>query len=370
MRVLSLSTFPDQAAATRFRVGQFVGPLRERGIEIDVRPFLSSEQFEQMYRGGGLIRKAAGIAGSIVGRFGDLARARRYDVILVQREAMFFGPEIFERLAGLFGGIPIVLDLDDATYIPYKSPTFGRIGTALKFFGKTDRLIKRAAVVTCGNRFIAEYVESKGAKAVVIPTVVETDVFKPAEDSNEVPVIGWIGTHSTVPSIQSLFPVLERLAQKHSFKLKLVGTGREDVNIPGVQVLNLPWSLEREVDDFRSLDIGLYPIVTSSSASEDWLKGKSGFKAIQYLAVGIPFVMSPVGVCSEIGVVGKTHFNADSPEDWYNSLDSLLSDSTLRKQMGQAARDHSLENYTVKKWSAELADVLFSVAERSDRDPK
>ncbi len=370
MRVVALSSFPTQAAATRFRVEQFVEPLCARGIEIEIRPFLNSEQFERMYRSGSLIGKVASVAGSVVGRLRDLVRIREYDLLFVQREAMFFGPPFFEWLYRKLGRLPMVVDLDDATYVSYISPTYGRLGSFFKFFGKTDDLIRKSCLVVCGNRFIAEHVESKRVRSVVIPTVADTDLFTPSEITREIPVIGWIGTHSTFPSIKFLFPVLERLAQKHRFKLKLVGTGRKQLALNSIEVENLSWSLEREAEDFRSLDIGLYPIVTSASANEDWLKGKSGFKAVQYLAVGIPFVMSPVGVCSEIGVKGETHFNAESPEDWYNALDLLLSDPSLRKRMGKAARDHSLENYTVGKWSAVLADVLFSVVEGSYARPK
>lgn len=361
MRVLALSNFPVQAAATRFRVEQFVGPLRERAIEVDVRPFLTNRQFEQMYSGGSVIGKAAGLVGSVAKRFGDVFASRSYDAVLVQREAMFFGPELFEWLTVKLGRLPVLLDLDDATYIPYKSPTYGSLGSSMKFFGKTDRLIGRADAVICGNRFIAEYVTAKGVIAHVVPTIADTEVFKPSGRVNDVPIIGWIGTHSTFPSVESVFPVLERLAAIHKFKLKLVGTGRAEVSITNVEVENLPWSLEREPEDFASLDIGLYPIITSSSANEEWLKGKSGFKAIQYLASGVPFVMSPVGVCAEIGVNEKTHFNATSAEDWYNWLDRLLSDGDLRQKMGEAARKEALENYTVERWSAVLADILFSV---------
>ncbi len=367
MRVLSVCSYPNEAAATRFRVGQFAEPLRKRGIEIDVRPFLDSKQFEQFYRSGEFAGKVAGVAGSVLRRLSDVLRSPKYDLLLVQREAMFFGPEIFERLALWFGIIPLVLDLDDATYIPYKSPTYGGIGSALKFFGKTDRLIKRSAVVICGNRFIAEYVESQGTRAVVIPTVVDTSIFAPREKKHDVPTLGWIGTHSTFPSIESIYPALERLATKHRFTLRLVGTGRSAISIPGVEVDNLPWSLEREPADFACLDIGLYPIVASASASDEWLKGKSGFKAIQYLAVGVPFVMSPVGVGAEIGINEETHFNAESNDDWYNALDSLLSDPQMRTRMGGSARKHSLENYTIDKWSAVLADVLFSAIDGAGR---
>lgn len=368
MRVLCICSYPQEAAATRFRVGQFVGPLRERGIDMTVSPFLDGGQFAQMYESGGKLRKTAGLVAPFLRRLGEVLSFRQYDLLFVQREAMFFGPALFEWLMQTVGRMPMVLDLDDATYVPYTSPSYGRLGSALKFFGKTDRLIKRAEVVICGNRFIADYVESKGTRTAVIPTVVDTGLFSPSENRNDPPVIGWVGTHSTFPSVESIFPVLQRLAEKHRFTLRLVGTGRERVEVAGVKVENLPWSLEREIADFRSIEIGLYPIVTTASANEQWLKGKSGFKAIQYMAVGTPFVMSPVGVCSEIGVNGETHLNAERPEDWYNALDSLLSNPDLRQKMGERARNHALKSYTVEKWSSVLADVLLSAVNDRIKD--
>ncbi|MBK9164639.1 MAG: glycosyltransferase family 4 protein [Acidobacteria bacterium] len=358
MRVFAVANFPKEAAATRFRVEQFIRPLRERGIELELSPFLSAEQFAEMYKPGGSLRKSAGIARSLFRRAAEAGKLRDYDLLFVQREAMFFGPEIFEWLFGLVGRLPMVLDLDDATYVPYASPTYGKLGSALKFFGKTDRLIRRSAAVTCGNRFIADYVSRLGTRAEVIPTVVDTEVFRPAGKENDVPVIGWVGTHSTFPSLESLFPVFERLSTKHQFLLRVVGSGSDGINIPGVRTEVLPWSLEREVADFCTLDIGLYPIVVSRSASEEWLRGKSGFKAIQYLAAGVPFVMSPVGICAEIGRPDETHLNADSAEDWYNSLDRLLSDADLRRKIGKSGREYSLENYTIEKQADKLAEVF------------
>jgi glycosyltransferase involved in cell wall biosynthesis len=158
-----------------------------------------------------------------------------------------------------------------------------------------------------------------------------------------------------------IFPVLEKLAQKHSFVLKIVGAGTEDIQIKGVKVENLVWNLEREISDFQSLDVGLYPIATLKSASNEWVLGKSGFKAIQYMAVGIPFVMSPIGVCAEIGEPNLTHFNAATDEDWYNSLDELLSDRELREKMGAEARKHCLKHYNIPLQTKILAQILFSV---------
>lgn len=345
-------------------MAQFVEPLRERGIELTISPFLNRGQFHLLYKGRGFVRKAFGMIGPLLGRIREIVEIHKYDLIFVQREAMIFGPGIFEWLFRKIGNIPMVLDLDDATYISYVSPRYGRLGSAFKFFGKTDNLIRHSAAVVCGNRFIAEHAESLGAHTVIVPTVVDTALFHPFAKTNAIPVIGWIGTHSTYPFLESLFPVLERLASKHRFVLRVVGAGRDDVLVKGVDVDNRNWSLEREAEDFRTLDIGLYPMSLSDSAKAEWLLGKSGFKAIQYMAVGVPFVMSPVGVGAEIGEAGNTHFTAESEEEWFPALDHLLGSASHRIEMGAKGREFALKHYTIDQ-QADKIGALFREVLRS-----
>jgi glycosyltransferase involved in cell wall biosynthesis len=358
MKVLALCSYPAEAAATRFRVAQFVEPLARLGIDLELSPFLSRSQFANLYSREPIAKKLSGVASSILDRVSIVARARRYDLIFVQREAMLFGPPIFEWLYRKIGGVPMVLDLDDATYVRYVSPSYGRLGSALKFFRKTDTLIKSAKIVTCGNQHIASYVASFGIRTTVIPTVADTTMFRPSKKSNDIPVVGWVGTHSTFPFLEWIFPVLDDLATKHRFKLKIVGAGNAKIKSHTFQLENLPWDLQREVEDFQSLDIGLYPMTLTNSTTPEWLMGKSGFKAIQYMAVGVPFVMSPIGVAAEIGEPGITHFNATTLDDWYTHLEKLLSDQNLRLQMGEAGRHYSLENFTVDRNAQLLASTL------------
>ena len=365
MKVLGLASYPVEAAATRYRLAQYVAPLRERGIELEVRPFLSSRLFASLYRRDQLPRTAAGLLRAALSRAFDVGAARRADVVLVQREAMMFGPPVVEYLSARLGGRPLVLDLDDATYVAYTSPTYGRLASALKWFSKTDDLIRWARVVTCGSRAVAEYVESKGGRAVLVPTVVDTDLFRPAErgaGAGATPVVGWVGTHSTFPYLASIFPALEELARSHRFRLKIVGAGREGVSVAGVEVENLPWELGREVADFRSFDVGLYPLVPS-----DWAAGKSGFKSVQYMAVGVPFVVTPVGATTEIGEPGATHFLATTQDEWRDALARLLADARLRRRMGGAGRAHALAHYTVPAQADKLAGVLREAAAAGGR---
>jgi glycosyltransferase involved in cell wall biosynthesis len=361
LKVLALASYPIEAAATRYRLAQFVSPLAERGITLEVHPFIDSRLFASLYRREALPLTAARLLGASLARLKDVWRARNVDLLLVQREAMLFGPPLIEWLAMRVGSCPMVLDLDDATYLPYVSPVYGRLASALKWFSKTDDLINWARVVTCGNRTIASYVESKGVETAIIPTVVDTDRFRPrpksqteqSQQQEDVPVIGWVGTHSTYPYLETIFPVLQQLARTHRFRLKVVGTGRERVDLPGVEVENLKWELAREIEDFQSFDIGLYPIVESQ-----WAEGKSGFKAIQYMAVGVPYVVTPVGSCAEIGEAGVTHLCASTPDEWHAALERLLADAPLRRRMGEAGRLHTLQYYTVPVQSDKLAEVL------------
>jgi glycosyltransferase involved in cell wall biosynthesis len=359
LKVLALASYPIEAAATRYRLAQFVSPLAERGITLEVHPFIDSRLFSSLYRRSALAYTALNLAGATARRFGDVWRARGVDVLFVQREAMLFGPPLIEWLAMRLGDCPMVLDLDDATYLPYVSPVYGRMASALKWFSKTDDLIRWARVVTCGNRTIANYVESKGVPTAVIPTVVDTELFRPRPrpQGSDVPVVGWIGTHSTYPYLETIFPVLQELARTHRFRLKVVGAGRDQVSLPGVEVENLKWSLEREVEDFQSFDIGLYPVIPS-----EWAAGKSGFKAIQYMAVGIPYVVTPVGGCAEIGEADVTHLCATSSDEWRVALGRLLRDADLRRRMGEAGRKHALQHYTVPIQSDKLARVLREAA--------
>lgn len=362
MEVLGLCSYPIEAACTRFRLAQYVKPLAEKGINLTVKSFLNDKEFSSLYQTGKIFQNAVKMFNPLKNRFFDAFSFKKFDVILIQREAMIFGPPVFEWLAKSIGKRPLVLDLDDATYFSYISQTYGRFGSALKFFGKTDSLIEWSDTVICGNRFIAEYVKNKGRDAIIVPTVVNTDKFHPVERNCRQPLtIGWVGSHSTFFALELIFPALQNLAKKYDFILKIVGAGKDAIEVKGVKVENTKWSLEKEVKDFQSLDIGLYPLEASSWAPGEYINGKSGFKAIEYMSVGIPFVVTPVGVCSEIGVEGQTHYSASTHEQWYGALEALLQSVEKRKVMGKNGRNYALENYTVAQQTAKISSILTKV---------
>ena len=356
LRVLALASYPVEGASSRFRIVQFIEPLAARGIDVTFSPFLDASLFAALYAPKKLVRRLPRVAFRALGRFADAFRSA--DVVLVQREAMLFGPPVIEWLATRLRRRPLLLDLDDATYIAVASPVYGRMAALLKWPGKTDRLIRWARTVICGNPNIADYAQARGAETAVIPTVVDTRVFCPRTSfSRDLPTIGWIGTHTTFPFLQRLLPLFERLGRERRFRVRIIGSGRDDVRIEGVEVETRAWDMDREAEDFRSLDIGVYPL-----ADDAWNAGKSGLKAVQYMASGVPFVMTPVGVCAAMGRPGETHLVAVTDDEWLDALRRLLDDEELRREVGRAGRAFAERWYSIDGAAESLAAIIKAAA--------
>jgi glycosyltransferase involved in cell wall biosynthesis len=172
------------------------------------------------------------------------------------------------------------------------------------------------------------------------------------------PVVGWIGTPTTAGYLAPLGPVLTVLSAASDFTFRVSGAGTAP-SIPGVRVESPSWSLEREVELFNTCDVGVYPL-----PDDDWARGKCGFKAIQFMACGVPVVASPVGVNREIIEDGVNGFLAAAPAEWQAKIARLLADGKLRQRMAAAARRTIEERYSLHVNAPRIAGVMRRLVER------
>lgn len=364
LKLLCIAPYPIEAASVRYRMLQFLPHLRGGGIEATFRPFMDSRFFRRFYEPGRILQKSLRVFGSALRRCADVRRAAHYDVVLIHREAALFGPPLLETLIARVVKKPIVFDFDDAIHVPYVSPTYGRLASAVKYPQKTPQTLRLSRAVIAGNRHLQQYAAGLNSNVTLIPTVVDADMVRPPartpSPKSQTPIVlGWMGTHSTYPYLESLFPVLQEVARccsRHSVVVRIVGAGRE-VSIPGVEVDNRKWSLQTETQDLQSFDIGLYPIT-----EDRWSLGKSGFKAVQYMAVGIPAVCSPVGATRDIVEDGRHGFLPKDAVEWTQRLWHLIEDAALRHQLGRAGRARVEEWYCLQRQAPRLREVIEDAA--------
>src|SRR5439155_8603473 len=115
------------------------------------------------------------------------------------------------------------------------------------------------------------------------------------------------------------------------------------VELPGVPTEIRPWSEEHEARDLHEFDVGLMPLTDIP-----WSRGKCGFKLIQYMAVGLPVVASPIGVNREIVEPGINGFLAAGMPDWEEALERLAADPALAARLGAAGRAKVERQYCVQ----------------------
>ena len=359
IRVLALSPIPEEGAGCRFRVAQYVPYLRQAGFEVTISAFYTPGFFRLVYRPGHYLQKAAMFTSQAWRRLLELFDVGAYDIVLLYREAIPIGPPVVEWLIAR-QGIPIVYDFDDAIFLPSVSEANKAI-SFLKYPGRVAQILRRSRHVVVGNDFLAEYALKHNSAVTVIPTAVDTTRFVPrvggpAEGRDL--VVGWIGSPTTFPYLESIADLLAEVARRHRFTLKVSGAGRP-VRFSGVTVNEVPWSMADEVSLFNTCDIGVYPLT-----DDEWSKGKCGFKAIQCMACGVPVVAAAVGVNREIIVDGENGFLASTPAEWTEKLGRLLADPVLRARMAAAGRKTIEARYSLEVTAPRLAAVLASVLSR------
>lgn len=279
-------------------------------------------------------------------KFGLLKRLKGFDIIYLQKKLI---TPLEANLLGKFAR-KLVFDFDDAIYYRDDShASLSSISRYLKFRG----LAGSSDLLVAGNRILADYARQFNHNVAIIPSAVETRgiTLKDYGRRNETVVIGWIGSGGNLHHLETLSPVLRKLAQKHSFCLNIISD--RQLNIPGVETRAIPWTLEGQADEVARLDIGIMPLPKNR-----WTEGKCGYKALQYMAAGVVPVVSDVGVNGDIVTNGEDGFVVSGETGFYDALAALVPDEAMRRKLGRNARGKVERSFSVSVVGKKLAETL------------
>jgi glycosyltransferase involved in cell wall biosynthesis len=333
--------------SSRYRIYQYIPYLRKAGIKVTVSPLFKEGWFRILdFRHGPLRVAAKGLYYLVrfFVRIKDILTVGSYDLYVFEHQAFPYVPSLFERFSQKLNS-NMLLEFDDAIYLTFLHKK------------KIPRLIEMSRHAIVGNNFLKDYAQKFNTNVTVIPTVVDTDRYKPKKDYHPHGKlnIGWIGLAYNLPYIHERAGILQKL-RKEIGEFVLTVISSKGVELDGVEVIFKQWNYNNEVKEIRSLDIGIMPL-----ADDEWAKGKCGLKVLQYMACGVPVVASPVGVNREIIRDDENGFLAATDKEWLEKLSLLAQDEAMRRRLGQKGRETVEKHYSLRIWGPRVASLYKSL---------
>ncbi|PWJ43288.1 glycosyltransferase family 4 protein [Sediminitomix flava] len=364
--ILILAPYPKSIAPSqRFRFEQYLEQLEKEGLDYDYIPFLDLATWKVLHQAGNFGSKAWGILRAFLKRFNLLFSLTKYKYVFIHREASHIGPPIFEFLIAKVFRKKLIYDFDDAIWLPNYSEHNAKFHW-LKMYGKVNYIMKWAYKVSVGNKYLGKYASQYNSNIVINPTTIDTEYYHNPElykkalvnelefegEIQQKPVIGWTGTLTTAKYLDFLIPVLQKLEENYDFEFRVISNEKPKWDLKSLVYQD--WKKETEIEDLCQFDIGVMPLT-----DDIWAKGKCGFKALQYMALEVPAIVSPVGVNTEIVDHSLNGFICTTTEEWYLALKELLDHPHQRNEMGLEARKKIIDYYSVLSNAANVVE-LFS----------
>lgn len=353
-KLLEITPYPILSADTRYRLTQFTPILKENGWKVTLRPFMSEKFFRSYFTKGKMFEKILRTAHGFFSRLIICLSAGKFDAVIIHKEAFPFGPLIFERIIKFFQP-NIIYDMDDAFWT--HPPQFNQIGRWFRDPQKIRKIIQMSSVVLAGNEYIADYARKFNSNVINFPTVLDMTYYLPRKEiEDDIITIGWVGRWSSQSYLMDLENVFKQLIKKYpKIKFRFVGASA-DFPLPDIPAEIIDWKLEEEISALIPFDIGIMPL-----PDDEYSRGKCGFKLLQYMALSIPSIASPVGVNQEIIIDGENGFLATSNQDWLSKLSLLIEQPDLRSSIGLNARNTVEEDYSLNNYSPKLLDLLNQI---------
>ncbi|MFA5780832.1 MAG: glycosyltransferase family 4 protein [Bacteroidales bacterium] len=358
IKILFVATHrPNRAPSQRFRFEQFIGFFIEKNLNCSYSYLVTSFDDKTFYSKGKRVFKFLLLIKYFFKRLLDFIRVFKYDLVFIQREAYFVGPALFERLFKI-SGVKIIYDFDDSIWINNVSDG-NRNFIWMKSYKKISKIISISNMIFAGNKYLADYAIQYNSSIKIVPTTIDTDKYQrnPTVLNPDGKIcIGWSGSITTIKHFEYAVNFLEKIKMKYGDKVifKAIGDGsyvNESLNIKGI-----PWIEKDEINELSAIDIGIMPL-----PDDEWAKGKCGLKGLQYMALEIPTVMSPVGVNTEIIRDGVNGFLAKDENEWVEKLSLLIESAALRKKLGDNGRKTVEKHYSFEAWKDKYIEYFNEV---------
>jgi glycosyltransferase involved in cell wall biosynthesis len=344
---------PGRSPGQRFRFEQYLSYFIENGFSYEFSYLINENDDKYFYKKGHYFKKFSILLKSLFIRYKDAKRAKNFDIVLIYRDAVMFGSVFFEKKIKKTG-VKMILDFDDAIWLMDISDGNKNLRW-LKRPEKTAEIAALCNLIIVGNQYLADYALKYNKNVAIIPTTLETNSFRrntPYSQREKI-CIGWTGSLTTLKHLEVAVPFLNKIKEKYGDLLRFKVIADVPFRNCEVDFEFCKWNNENEIHDLCDIDIGIMPL-----PDDEWAKGKCGFKGIQYMAMEIPAVMSPVGVNTDIIDDGVNGFIASDENVWIEKLSLLIDSFELRKKLGKAGRKTIEERFSFDSQKNKYLELL------------
>ncbi|UAY52223.1 glycosyltransferase family 4 protein [Ferruginibacter albus] len=358
-KMLVICPHPENIApGQRLKYEQYFEHWRSNGYDVKVSPFFSERMQSILYTKGRIPEKIYWVIRGYLKRIREFFTLQRYDLVYIFLWVTPFGLPVMEKLF-VSKNTHVVYDIDDAIFLKTKSLT-NRLADFIKGRSKPFFMMKHAKHVIACTPFLTDVAKKYNERVTDISSTINTHTYQPVNSyqNDHVLTLGWSGSHSTSQFLYLLKDILIELNNRKPFKLLVMGDPHFKINELDMQAIK--WTNEDEIPTLQKFDIGLYPLPLDS----DWVLGKSGLKALQYMAVGVPVVATAIGANYRIIENNKTGILVKTKEEWLTALEYLMDNPSTRQSIGLSGRNNVVDNYSIDANAPVYLSILNTVCKK------
>ena len=284
-----------------------------------------------------------------------LLKLMSYNIIYFQKRYSEIDVKL-NKLARLVGK-KTIFDIDDAP--------FG-VSLNYKVGEQATMMMKASSSVVVGSHKLRDFVRNFNNHVYLIPSSINLNYYKTKKENkgNNYTTLGWIGNGINYKQdLLMLIRPLEKIGRKYNIKLIIVGAfGQKEIHEGFSRMKNVVVEIVDSINwenpiatpsVISNFDIGLYPLL-----DKEYNQYKCGFKALEYMAMGIPVVASPIGENKFMVENGKDGFLALNEDDWEKSISYLIENKSIQEKMGKRGRSKVETDYSLEVCASKLINVF------------